>query len=102
MGFSQLPRQLDIMNASEFAQYRNDYAYFGSDANHPDVGKDTPLSGSVYSDPLSLGEGTNWINEITRRITLRSPTTTPKVSSRTAASSVSRDVSTSNASCSNG
>ncbi len=66
MGFSQLPRQLDIMNASEFAQYRNDYAYFGSDANHPDVGKDTPLSGSVYSDPLSLGEGTNWINEITR------------------------------------
>ena len=66
MGFSQLPRQLDIMNASEFAQYRNDYAYFGSDANHPDVGKDTPLSGSVYSNPLSLGEGTNWINEITR------------------------------------
>lgn len=57
MGFSQLPRQLDIMNASEFAQYRNDYAYFGSDANHPDVGKDTPLSGSVYSDPLSLAKG---------------------------------------------
>ena len=34
MGFSQLPRNLDIMNASEFAQYRNDYAYFGNDANH--------------------------------------------------------------------
>ena len=66
LGFSQLPRQLDIMDATEFARYRNDYAYFGSDANHPDVGKDTPLSGSVYSAPLSLGEGTNWINEITR------------------------------------
>ena len=26
IGFSQLPRRLDIMNASEFAQYRNDYA----------------------------------------------------------------------------
>ena len=66
MGFSQLPRQLDIMNASEFAQYRNDYASFGGDANHPDVGQDTPLSGSVYPDPFSLGEGTNWIKEITR------------------------------------
>ena len=66
MGFSQLPRNLDIMNASEFAQYRNDYAYFGGDANHPDIGSDTPLSGSVYPDPFSLGEGTNWIKEITR------------------------------------
>ena len=66
IGFSQLPRHLDIMNAAEFAQYRNDYASFGSDANHPDIGADTPLSGSVYPDPLSLGAGTNWINEITR------------------------------------
>lgn len=54
------------MNAAEFAQYRNDYASFGSDANHPDIGADTPLSGSVYPDPLSLGEGTDWIKEITR------------------------------------
>ena len=66
IGFSQLPRHLDIMNAAEFAQYRNDYASFGSDANHPDIGADTPLSGSVYPDPLSLGEGTDWIKEITR------------------------------------
>ncbi len=66
LGFSQLPRHLDIMNAAEFAQYRNDFAYFGNDANHADVGPNTPLSGAVYSDPLSLGEGTNWIDEITR------------------------------------
>ena len=66
IGFSQLPRHLDIMNAAEFAQYRNDYASFGSDANHPDIGADTPLSGSVYPDPLSLGEGTDWIKEIIR------------------------------------
>ena len=66
IGFSQLPRHLDIMNAAEFAQYRNDYASFGSDANHPDIGADTPLSGSVYPDPLSLGKGTDWIKEITR------------------------------------
>ena len=35
MGFSQLPRQLDIMNAAEFAQYRNDYAYFGGRRQPP-------------------------------------------------------------------
>ena len=66
VGFSQLPRQLDIMSAAEFAQYRNDYAYFGGDANHAGVGANTPLSGSVYKDPFSYGEGTNWIKEISR------------------------------------
>ena len=66
IGFSQLPRQLDIMNAAEFAQYRNDYAYYGGDANHPDVGPTSPLSNAVYKDPLSLGEGTSWIKEISR------------------------------------
>lgn len=121
MGFSQLPRQLDIMNASEFAQYRNDYAYFGSRRQPPDSRQGhaplrfglfrpaprwakgrtgstrSPARPSIPTTALSLsGTSDN------RRITLRSPTTTPKVSSRTAASSVSRDVSTSNASCSNG
>lgn len=66
VGFSTLLKHLDIMDASEFAQYRNDYAYFGGDANHPGVGSDTPLSESVYPDPLSLGKGTDWIDEITR------------------------------------
>lgn len=65
-GVAQLPRSLDIMNAAEFAQYRNDYAYFGKDASHSAVGPNTPLSASVYPDPLSLGEGTNWIKAITR------------------------------------
>ena len=66
VGFSQLPRSLDIMNASEFAQYRNDYAYFGSDANNPDVGADSPLKDAPYPDPFSKGKGTDWIDEITR------------------------------------
>ena len=48
IGFSQLPRHLDIMNAAEFAQYRNDYASFGSDANHPDIGADTPLLSLIH------------------------------------------------------
>lgn len=66
VGVAALPKSLDIMDASEFAQYRNDYAWFGKDASHPGVGSNTPLSGSVYKDPLSLGTGTDWIREITR------------------------------------
>ncbi len=66
VGFSQLPRSLDIMNAAEFAMYRNDLAAFGSDANNPDAaGWDKPLSESIYSDPLSK-KGTDWIKEVTR------------------------------------
>lgn len=65
-GFSMLPRKLDIMNASEFAIYRNELASFGSDANHADVGMNSPLSESVYKNPLALGEGTDWIKEVTR------------------------------------
>lgn len=65
-GFSKLPRKLDIMNAAEFALYRNDMAYFGGDEYHAEVGPTTPLSGSVFKDPLSLGKGTDWIKEISR------------------------------------
>lgn len=66
VGVAALPKSLDIMDASEFAQYRNDYAYFGKDASHSGVNSNTPLNGSVYKDPLSLGTGTDWIREITR------------------------------------
>ena len=65
-GLSQLPRSLDIMNAAEFVQYRNDFAYFGDDKSHANVNANTPLSGSVYADPLSYGAGTDWIRNITR------------------------------------
>ena len=66
VGLSQLPRSLDIMNAAEFVQYRNDFAYFGDDKSHANVNATTPLSGSVYADPLSYGAGTDWIRNITR------------------------------------
>jgi len=66
VGVSMLPSDLDIMNATEFAIYRNDYAYFGGDPYHSGVGSSTPLSGSAYPDPFSLGTGTEWIKEITR------------------------------------
>lgn len=65
MGFSQLPGSLDIMNASEFAIYRNDLASFGADQYHPGLSISTPMEGNVYRDPLSM-TGTDWIKEITR------------------------------------
>ena len=61
IGFSQLPRKLDLMNASEFARYRNDYAMLGAEEPKPN----TPVSGLTYKDPLSL-TGTDWIDEVTR------------------------------------
>ncbi len=66
IGFSQLPKGLDIMNASEFAQYRNDYAYFNTADGNDAVGDGTPLSKYPYPDPFSLGTGTDWVKEITR------------------------------------
>ena len=65
LGFSKLPSQLDIMNASEFAMYRNDLASFGADQYHPGININTPLKDNVYPDPLSM-TGTNWIDQITR------------------------------------
>ena len=57
LGIASLPRSLDIMNATEFALYRNDYAYFSNITR--------PFSESVYPDPYSL-KGTDWIKEMTR------------------------------------
>ena len=61
IGFSQLPRKLDIMNASEFARYRNDMYMI----DHNDPKPDRPVSSLIYKDPLSL-KGTDWIDEVTR------------------------------------
>lgn len=60
VGFSQLPRNLDIMDATEFALYRNDVTYFNWQMGN------RPLQDYTYNDPYSLGKGTNWIEEITR------------------------------------
>ncbi len=65
VGFSQLPSKLDIMNASEFAIYRDDVAAFGADSYHPGISSSTPLKDNVYPDPLSK-TGTDWIDVVTR------------------------------------
>ncbi|WP_423735906.1 TonB-dependent receptor [Chitinophaga caseinilytica] len=62
VGFSELPRYLDLMNATEFAQLQNDRYYFASTANQT-----KPLEEYPYPNPLALGDGTNWTQEITRR-----------------------------------
>lgn len=63
-GISRLPKGLDLMKAYEYAQYRNDIAYFTS--SNEDAVDGAPLSKYPYKNPLSLGEGTDWIHEIMR------------------------------------
>lgn len=65
-GVSQLPRKLDLMDASQYAQYRNDYALFTSADPYGSINLNSPLSDYPYPDPLSLGKGTDWVDEITR------------------------------------
>ena len=63
-GISRLPGGLDLMNAAEYAQYRNDVAYFSSDNTGAKEG--AIMNNYTYPDPLSKGEGTDWIKAITR------------------------------------
>lgn len=66
LGLSQLPRKLDIMDATQFAQYRNDYAYFATSDGYGEIGPETPQSQYPFPDPFSYGKGTDWVDEITR------------------------------------
>ena len=63
-GMSELPRKLDIMNATEFAQFRNDYRLSAGN-----VTVTTPqVSGSYpFENPASWGEGTDWQDVLTRK-----------------------------------
>ena len=65
VGFSQLPRKLDVMDAAEFALYRNDCALSGGDVNNAGVTTETPLSGYTYANPFGK-TGTDWVDEVTR------------------------------------
>lgn len=55
------------MDATEFARYRNDYAYFFSSADGNDkIEPDSPMSKYPFPNPEAKGVGTNWIDAITR------------------------------------
>ncbi len=62
LGSAVLPRHLDLMNATEFAQLQNDRFYVENVANQT-----KPIEDYPYPDPLSLGEGTNWTDVVTRK-----------------------------------
>ena len=59
-GISQLPSNLDLMNATEFTIYRKDYL------DWRDQTYTSPWSARPDYDALAKGEGTDWIKEITR------------------------------------
>ena len=60
---STLPRELDMMNASEFAAYRNDY-YTGSSSTRRLW--TTASHKQRYKNPASYGEGTDWTDVMLR------------------------------------
>jgi len=64
VGFSELPRKLDVMNATEFAQFRNDYK-LGSGS----VSITAPQNSDYYpfENPSIYGEGTDWQDVLTQK-----------------------------------
>lgn len=67
---STLPKKLDIMNATEFAQFRNDLRYFQGYQSDPNAPITTaPLvkgGGYPIENPASYGVGTDWMNILSR------------------------------------
>ena len=61
---SELPRELDMMNATEFAMYRNHY-YDNRNATY--LKRPRASIYQTYENPYSFGEGTNWIDAMTRK-----------------------------------
>lgn len=59
-GVSMLARELDLMNAAEFAQFRNEYWM------HRYKDYESPSFEQTVEDPFMYGEGTDWMKEITR------------------------------------
>ena len=65
VGFSQLARELDYMNAEEFAVYNNDRIDFARSSDGLTYPA-TPGYPEKYMNPEALGEGTDWLKSITR------------------------------------
>ena len=63
---SELPRELDMMNGAEFAQYRNDY-FVNNSNNYRNQAPATYTTTFRYKNPTALGEGTDWIDIMTRK-----------------------------------
>ena len=59
---SELPRELDMMNATEFASYRNDYY-----TNNSSSARYWQSWKPRYPNPAAYGEGTDWLDVMTRK-----------------------------------
>ncbi len=59
---SELPRELDMMNATEFASYRNDYY-----TNNSSTNRFWQTHKPKYPNPAAYGEGTDWLDVMTRK-----------------------------------
>lgn len=66
VGFSQLARTLDTMNAEEFARYNNERIDFSKSQNATATWPSKTDYPAKYLDPESLGKGTDWLRAITR------------------------------------
>lgn len=63
-GVSMLPRNLDLMNSEQFGIYRNEYyQHIGTSSR---MNMNTPLSDMSVKTPFTNGEGTNWIEDVSR------------------------------------
>lgn len=66
VGFAQLPRYLNTMNAEQLATYQNDIYLYG----HPDAA----VSQLPFPNPDTFGVGGNWTKAITRNAPFQSHT----------------------------
>ena len=63
-GVSTLPRNLDLMDVTEYGIYRNEYYQHSGASGSMDA--NTPLSNMSVKTPFTNGTGTDWIKDVTR------------------------------------
>ena len=69
VGLAELPRKMDVMNAAEFAQYRNDFN-FDRGTFSLTTAQSSDVQGTKiypYENPASFGKGTDWQDVMTRK-----------------------------------
>ena len=69
VSLAELPRKMDVMDASEFAQYRNDFAFDRGVVNLKTAQSSDVKGNNVYpyENPHVFGKGTDWQDVLTRK-----------------------------------
>ncbi len=63
-GASAMPGSLDIMDATQFSLFRNQYYQLSGTSSS--MGLETPVSGLSVKNPFERGSGTDWVGSVTR------------------------------------